>query len=222
MHSNHPDWRDGDEALADLSRWLSTELSATVTAMGESLLIGERDALALRVIPCWLTDGGGWCSVRPFPLREPLGRALHPIGHRDLVLARDRSLGADSIFRKLIRLIKHLNARWERLHRNAPLRSFEIETLALRYCTRPMALAEAIPGFLAFTRDACSAYERRGKSATPESRPDWSVIAEAAERTELALLTDDSAEAQHILAGVFGDDRKSDDENCELSGVTCC
>src|SRR5206468_12494694 len=73
---------------------------------------------------------------------------IQPEMHSDLIVARDASLGNDSSFLKLIRIVKHLNRTWRNTLGEAPLSSFVVEVLALEVCRRPFALAEGVTDFL--------------------------------------------------------------------------
>jgi hypothetical protein len=131
-----------------------------------------------------------------------------PAGHRDLIAARDASLGGGSAFVKLIRIIKHLNQRWADQHGNVPVTSFHIEALALTLCSRPFTLAEGVTDFLRegsrlvhvplndplATADSIVAED-------PVLAAD--LFAEAAKLTEQALMTAGSR-VDHLLSEVFG------------------
>lgn len=210
VHTPHDDWREPGHALAELRRWLQEGLgpNVAVAVVGGSVILADDETVALRIMPCWRSENGAWASVSSLPAPRRPAHHPDPVGHRDLVISRDRSLGG-SIFRNLIRIVKHLNAEWGRRHGYMPLRSFDIEACALDYCTRPFSLAETIPGFLSTVADAYRALRRSvkdgGQRRRPESDRARDLLCEAAEQAERALMTSDHATAYEILIGLFGD-----------------
>lgn len=207
IHTPHAEWKAPDHAVGDIQRWVADGLGVAVTTVGESLILPGSESRRVRIIPCWRQPSGAWSTFLPFGEQRRDDHPLDPVGHRDLLLARDRSLAGGSLVCALIRLIKALNGRWARAQGDPPLRSFEIELLALAYCSRPMSLAEAVPGFLAASAPVCWKQARRDSGSRPRAQAEAvrSLLTEAAALTERALMTPDAVEARDILTEVFGE-----------------
>ena len=127
----------------------------------------------MRVIPC--APRGG--TLRPIAALED-----DPLVHRDLVLARDRALGSDSVMRRSIRIAKHVNA-LQSPNGTSPVTSHEIECLALATLVCPATLGDAVAALLtsivALIRNR-SPTARRDRPAG--GRPTFYAAAQAAER----------------------------------------
>jgi hypothetical protein len=199
LHSSELAWDGVASALADTKCWLHSHLAADVELVDGTLVVSEFGAMRVKVILSWRTPDG-WTSSHGAPQVHAHSPFNDPVSHRDLLLARERSLGDGSVMRPLIRLVKYLVQRWKGQHGSAPLSSFEIDNLALSYCTRPMLLTEAVPGFLNFASDACFTRERPSRNSVSGS----SLFASAARETERALMTASPSVADEILSHVFG------------------
>lgn len=190
VYSVPPTWDDAGLVLTDLHRWLHHDYGDAVERRAHSVTLRGGSTVDLDVLP-FVRYGQG----------EHKRTLVDPSVHRDRLLARDASLGDDSVFLKLIRVIKHLSHRtvvetgWQ------PLSGYEIETLALAVCVEPFALAEGVADFLATIAkrqvdldDSCSERDQRTSA--------W--LSAAHELAESALMTPDESEADSILSGLFG------------------
>jgi hypothetical protein len=211
LHSPELAWDGVASALADTKRWLHSHLAADVELVDGTLVISEFGAMRVRVILSWRTPDG-WASSHGALQAHAHPPVNDPVSHRDLLLARERSLGDGSVMRPLIRLVKYLVHRWKGQHGWAPLSSFEIDNLALSYCMRPMLLTEAVPGFLSFAADACFTRERLSRNSVPAS----SLFASAAQATERALMTANPCVVDEILSDVFGTNEAGCDQHREV------
>lgn len=201
----HHGWDDPTRAIEDLHSWLSHAIDAEFEATGRGVRITSADAPAVDVLPCWRAPGrtAGLICPGPGALRH-----IDPIGHRDLLAARDASLGTESGFLNVIRLVKHLNQIWGDEYGAPPLTAFHIEALALAHCTRPFNLAEEVAEFMAAAAELVW---------TPLPDPlgvagsivAWDVdlasalLTEAARSAEAALMTCDVQTADDILSSLF-------------------
>lgn len=206
LKDRHHSWDEPTRAVEDLRTWLSHAFEAHIEATDQSVRITSRDAPDVDVLPCWRAPRGRAGLVCPHGLAS---RHVDPAGHRDLLAARDASLGAKSGFLNVIKIVKHLNQRWGSERGTPPLTTFHIEALALTHCTRPFSLAEEVAEFL----EAAAQLVRKplqdplgvGDPIVAGDAALASVLLrEAARDAEAALMTADFRIAEDILAALFG------------------
>jgi hypothetical protein len=223
-HSPSPSWNEGCHALEDLQRWLRRGIEADIDITGASVVISAPESPAIGIVPWWRLPDGRWrCSL---PAAE--SDNVDPIEHCALICARDSALGRHSAFKDLIRIVKYLTRRWEIEHGRALLNSFTIDVLALNHCTVPFNLSEGIPRLLAAAAGAVTRPLRHPLAARPQSAiADASLVstllADAADRAESALMTDDPGKVTQILDLMFGNGAESErgfnnDEQCPRLG----
>jgi predicted nucleotidyltransferase len=208
-----PEWRtDPDAVLGDMIRWLRAAIDADVVARPRSVAIKAAGGLVVDVTICWQPDREGVGVVGPQQLRSNEEQVrIDPAFHRDLIAARNASLGNDSAFIKLIRIVKHLNEGWKAQHGRAPLEPFHVEVLALTACTRPFELAEGVTDFLRQAAELVRGplrYPLASEGVVGAAHPAVAsaVLEKAAERCEQALFATDASAAAGILERVFNPD----------------
>jgi hypothetical protein len=206
-----PGWgRESDSVLADIARWLDLGIGADIVRGPQAVVIEAIGGVPVNVGVCWRPEGpnaeirGSWSDDGAL-----LDRFIQPAAHRDLIAARDASLGGDSSFLKLIRIVKHLNATWAEVHGKAPLSSFLVEVLALEVCRRPFALAEGVTEFLGrsarLIRDPVShPLDPRSRLVLARPSEASALLAHAADICEQSLFTTDAATASAQLQRLFG------------------
>ena len=169
---------DSPAALLERIRgWVAYGVDADIVVTGGTIVIADKAVgtagLRVRVIPC--ASRGG--TVRPIARLED-----DPLAHRDLVLARDRALGGDSVMRRAIRIAKHVNA-LQPDHASPPVTSHDIESLALATLTCPATLGDAVAALLksvaTLIRDRPELVHRRRPVSTPAT---FAAAAEAADQ----------------------------------------
>lgn len=209
-YRGRPEWRaDPDAALGDMTRWLRAAIDADVVARPRSVAIKAAGGLVVDVVICWRPEEEAVGLVGAHQSRsdaEPV--RVDPAFHRDLIAARNASLGNDSAFIKLIRIVKHLNEGWREQHGRAPLEPFHVEVLALTACTRPFTLAEGVTDFLRQAAELVRGplrYPLASEGVVGAAHPAVAsaVLAKAAERCEQALFAADASAAAGILGSVF-------------------
>lgn len=209
-HAGRHGWdQQPDAALDDLARWLRSAVGgASLHRLGDCVVIASPGGLKVDVKMGWRTSaapglfvGADW---------TPEGAALIPFDprtHSETLLARNALLRGDSAFLKLVRVIKHVNARWQSIVGAAPLTSFELESLALTICTEPFDLAEGLPFF--FRRAAELVDSRKpsalgtAASAVANSELARRMLEDAAVRCEHALFATDAMTARAALGPMF-------------------
>lgn len=209
IQSPPPEWGDAARALSDIKRWLSDGLGALVEARTDALEIASPRSRTLDITPCWRLEGSPWLVRPSLGSGQPVQHTRADlVGHRDLIAARDRSLRGDSSFRKLIRIVKHITNTWQRRHRKLALTSFQIETLALKHCTRPLALAEGVAEFFAAAASEMHQPLIHPLLGMPVALVSKSVahgfLAEASQSTEALLMVADLDTANELAATLSG------------------
>lgn len=209
-HRGRPEWGASPAAaLDDMARWLRAAIDANVVTRPQSVVIESPGGLGVDVVIWWRPSEE---SIRVSPSRSKADQEqvpFDPLSHRDLIAARDASLGNDSAFVKLIRVVKHLNERWRGQHGEAPLESFHVEVLALTACTRPFTLPEGVSGFFRQAAQLVRGPTRHPAApaclVTAVDPPVASeLLADAAERCEQALFAADASTAAGVLGRLFG------------------
>lgn len=201
----HHGWDDPTRAVEDLHSWLSHAIEAEFEATARSVRITSTDAPAVDVLPCWRAPGRMAGLICPGPAAT---RHIDPVGHRDLLAARDASLGAKSGFLNVIKLVKHLNQSWAGEYGAPPLTAFHIEALALTHCTRPFNLAEEVAEFLAAAAELVwkplpDPLGVAGPIVALDAGLASALLTEAARSAEAALMTCDVQTADDILSSLF-------------------
>jgi len=199
-------WDDEPHAvLDDIARWLKAGIDADVVRGQRNVTIQSVGSVPVNVGVCWRsqepnaefrgswTEGGDLCDV-----------FVQPLAHRDLISARNASLGGDSSLLKLIRIVKHLNATWTKTRKQAPLSSFLVEVLALEVCRRPFTLAEGVTDYLRRSAKLVSgpvSHPLGPRKTLPfaRSREASALLAQAADICEQSLFMTDGADASAQL-----------------------
>lgn len=204
-----PRWAEVErEAPEEIANWLRCSLTVTnISRWSLSVPVDER--IELHLLPAWRADDGG-ALVASSPEGHPNAIRFDPAGHRDLLIARQASLGPETPFTALIRIVKLLNRCWAKRTGNAPLSSYHIDVLALHLCRTPFTLSEGVADFL---RDAAEAVRsplpdplRIGSAVRPLDQPvAAAVLAEAAKQAEAALMARTGREAEGALHALFAD-----------------
>lgn len=207
FHSRHAGWDEPDRLLGDLQRWLRQGVDAKISRERETVTITTPGALGVRVIPCWREGSGVWSAPSGLGRSLRRGQGLDPVGHRDLMVARQLSIGGGA-FAALVRVVKHLNAGWRRDGSSA-LSSYDIDALALELCWEPVALAEAVPQFLGAAAAACAQQRAGGRGERAPWAQTEARLREAAELTERAIMTADRQAAIELLREAFGERESS-------------
>lgn len=189
----------------DSRSWLSHAIEAEFEATARSVRITSTDAAAVDVLPCWRAPGRMAGLICPGPVAL---RYIDPVGHRDLLAACDASLGTESGFLNVIKLVKHLNQSWAGEYGAPPLTAFHIEALALAHCTRPFNLAEEVAEFLAVAAELVwtplpDPLGVAGPIVALDAGLASALLTEAARSAEAALMTCDVQTADDILSSLY-------------------
>lgn len=212
-YSSRPEWEDDAHApTRDLGRWIRATVggAARVHERRGHVEIESPGGLTVDVTLAWrslqapgslvrcVTSGHG-SELVPFD----------PAAHHYNIVARNDLLGHDGAFLDVLRVAKHLSARWEQLRdETAPLTSFELEVLALAICTEPFEVAEGLPYFfrcaseLASSSVPCTlAPAGELKMSAPEAAV--AMLSDAADRCEKAMFATDVPSAIAELGDAF-------------------
>jgi len=201
--------RESRVVLDDMARWLDAAIDADVVRRSQTVAIESPGGVPVNVGVCWRPEErdaevrGSWSEDG-----DVSDVFIEPLAHRDLIAARNASLGGDSSFRTLIRIVKHLNASWTKTREQPPLSSLLVEVLALKVCHRPFALAEGVTDFLhrsaGLVRGPVShplSPRKTLRSARPQEAS--ALLAQAADICEQSLFATDGAIAYAQLQRLF-------------------
>jgi hypothetical protein len=208
FYEARPRWRrDPLEALEEVRSWLTYGISVDTEPASRAITLPVADRIAIRLMPCWRGDDGA-PLIGPDPAGESEALRFDPAGHRDLLLARQASLGSETAFLGLIRIVKLLIQRWAKPSGRKTLSSYHVDTLALNLCREPFTLAEGVADFLHHaaraTRGRLEDPARFGLATSPaEPNLASAMFSEAAEQAEAALMSSGAREADEILGELF-------------------
>jgi hypothetical protein len=205
IHAAPDRWReDARIALQDVWRWLAAEAEVQVVRHARGIVLNDA-GLSARALVCVRPFGGGSGLIAASPSGE--WRPMDPAGHRDLVRARDASIGRSSRFTQTIRIIKALHRAWSERGGRPLLSSFQIDGLALAICRRSLPLADMVTNFCAaaarlVTRPIADPLAIGPTTAVREPALVAQRFSSAQLQIEQAAIAVDADEAAQLLEGL--------------------